>query len=106
MWEDETLLKLVPARVQQEKGNEKEPSELDEDEGPGDGGADAGVGGGDGAEFVGAVGGALAHDYSGIEDSTCDDCAMKESTLQGMRNRLREVRLEVIQARHEIVRLR
>jgi len=83
------------------EGERKKPSELDEDEGSGDGVADAGVGGGDGAEFVGAVGGALAEN-----DSGCDDCAIKESTMQGMRSRLREVRLEVIQARREIVRLR
>ena len=93
------------------EGERKEPSELDEDEGDGDGVVDARVGESDGAEFVGAEGGALAQDDSGYDDwalreSTCDDCAIKESIMQGMRNRLREVRLEVIQARHEIVRLR
>jgi hypothetical protein len=74
---------------------------LDEDEGPGDGGAGAGVGGGDGAEFVGAGMSALAEDRF-----SCDDCAIKESTMQGIRSRLHGVRLELIEARQEIENLR
>ena len=50
------------------EGGQKEPSELDEDEGSGDGGADARVGEGDGAEFVGAGRGALAEDGFGCDD--------------------------------------
>ena len=60
------------------EGEQKEPSELDEDEGPGDGGVDARVGGGVGTDFVGAAGGAVAED--GL---VCDDCAIRESAMQG-----------------------
>ena len=82
------------------EGERKEPSELDEDEGSGDGVADAGVGGGQSTEVGGAVGGALAENESG-----CDACAIKESTIQGLWSRLRGVRLEVVQARTEITRI-
>jgi len=73
------------------EGERKEPSNWDENEGPGDSGAEAGVGGGHGTEYVGTGRGALAGDGFG-----CDDCAIKDSTMLGIRSRLREVRKELV----------
>jgi len=83
------------------EGERKEPSNWDENEGPGDSGAAAGVGEGYGTEYVGTGGGALAEDGFG-----CDDCAIKDSTMLGIRSRLREVRQALVQTRQELVKLR
>lgn len=68
----------------------KEPSEFDEDEESADG-----------EENVRDGGGTLTEVRFG-----CDDCAIKESTMQGIRCRLRDVRQALIQARHELANVR
>jgi len=81
------------------EGERKEPSIWEENEGPGDSGADAGVGGGHGTEYVGTGAEALA-------DDVCDDCAIKDSTILGTWSRLREVRQALVRTRQELAKLR
>ena len=81
------------------EGDRKEHSIWEENEGPGDSGADAGVGGGHGTEYVVTGAGALA-------DDVCDDCAIKDSTILGTRSRLREVRQALVRTRQELAKLR
>ena len=81
------------------EGDRKEHSIWEENEGPGDSGADAGVGGGHGTEYVVTGAGALA-------DDVCDDCAIKDSTILGTWSRLRVVRQALVRTRQELAELR
>ena len=78
--------------VAAEEGETKEPSEWDEDEDeePADGDVNAGDGGG-----------TVAEDGIG-----CDECAIREATMQGIRSRLSAVRLEAVQARNALAKYR
>ena len=77
------------------EGERKEPSNCEENEGPGVSGAGAGLG----TAYVGTGAGALA-------DDVCDDCAIKDSTILGTWSRLRVVRQALVRTRQELAELR